>query len=138
LTQEQRYTISVMIKQNHSQAQIARTIGKCKSVVCRELKRNCDKRNGEYRYDLAQRKYEERMKNKPKYIKFTGDLKEKTLDLLEEDLALNRFMGDLKVEAKKLLALKQFTVMFGKIKLRAASFTYTLDVKVESIGNVEI
>lgn len=32
LTQEQRYTISVMIKQNHSQADIARTIGKCKSV----------------------------------------------------------------------------------------------------------
>src|SRR5690625_5553114 len=59
LTQEQRYTISVMIKQNHPQAEIARTIGKCKSVVCRELKRNCDKRNGEYRYDLAQRKRSE-------------------------------------------------------------------------------
>src|SRR5690625_6067199 len=85
-----------MIKQNHPQAEIARTIGKCKSVVCRELKRNCDKRNGEYRYDLAQRKYEERMKNKPKYIKFTGDLKEKTLDLLKEDFSPEQIHGRLK------------------------------------------
>lgn len=96
LTQEQRYTISVMIKQDHSQADIARTIGKCKSVVCRELKRNCDKRNGEYRYDLAQRKYEERMKNKPKSIKLTGDLKEKTLDLLKEDFSPEQIHGRLK------------------------------------------
>jgi len=79
LTQDQRYTISVMIKQNHSQTEIARTIGKCKSVVCRELKRNCDKRNGEYRYDLAQRKYEERIQNKPKSTKFIGDLEKKHL-----------------------------------------------------------
>src|SRR5699024_3053121 len=69
LTQAQMYTISGIIKQNHSQTDIARTISKCKYVVCRELKRNCDKRNGEYCYDLAQRKYEERMKNKSKSIK---------------------------------------------------------------------
>src|SRR5690625_3800005 len=78
LTKDQRYTISVMIKQNHSQTEIARTIGKCKSVVCRELKRNCDKRNGEYRYDLAQRKYEERIQNKTKSTKLIGYMKKNT------------------------------------------------------------
>src|SRR5690625_7455562 len=51
LTQEQRYTISVMIKQNEPQAENALTNDKCISVVCRELKRNCDKRNVEYRSD---------------------------------------------------------------------------------------
>jgi len=101
LTQEQRYTISVMIKQNHSQAEIARTIGKCKSVISRELKRNCDLRSGEYRYDLAQRKYQKRMKNKPKFIKFTGELKEKTLDLLENDLSPEQINGRLKSRGKE-------------------------------------
>ncbi len=48
----------------------ALAIGKDKSVVSRELKRNCDNRDREYRADLAQRKYENRQKNKPKHIRF--------------------------------------------------------------------
>lgn len=101
LTQEQRYTISVMIKQNHSRTMIAQAIGKCRTVVWRELKRNSDKRNGEYRYDLAQRKYEQRMRDKPKYIKFTGELKEKTLDLLKDDLSPEQIHGRLKSRGKE-------------------------------------
>lgn len=46
LTSEQRYTISAMLAQNHPQNQIALAIGKDKSVVSRELKRNSDQRNG--------------------------------------------------------------------------------------------
>jgi len=42
ITVEQRYTISVMKKQNYSQKEIAKAIGKDKFVVCCELKRNCD------------------------------------------------------------------------------------------------
>ena len=57
--EEQRYTISVMKKQNYSQKEISKAIGKDKSVVSRELKRNCDKRNGSYDHNLAQRKYEQ-------------------------------------------------------------------------------
>ena len=49
LTQEQRYTIEVLIRENYSQTVIAERIGKDKSVVNRELKRNSDKRNGSYR-----------------------------------------------------------------------------------------
>ena len=49
LTSEQRYTISVMHKEKHTQTAIAAAIGKSKSVVCRELKRNRDQRNGEYK-----------------------------------------------------------------------------------------
>ena len=57
LTSEQRYTISVMLAQNHKQNQIALAIGKDKSVVSRAIKRNSDQRNGMYKSDLANRKY---------------------------------------------------------------------------------
>src|SRR5690625_1943667 len=96
LTQEQRYTISVMIANDYSQTQIAHAIGKCKSVVSRELKRNCDKRSGEYRLELAQRKYEERMANKPKHIRFTEAIKTATITLLKEDYSPEQIEGYLK------------------------------------------
>ena len=40
LTREQRYTISCLHKQGCAQQEIAETIGKDKSVISRELKRN--------------------------------------------------------------------------------------------------
>ena len=49
LTKEQRYTIFVMKQQGFRNNQIANVIGKDKSVISRELKRNCDKRSGQYR-----------------------------------------------------------------------------------------
>ncbi|MBN1463722.1 MAG: helix-turn-helix domain-containing protein [Paludibacteraceae bacterium] len=64
LTKEQKYTIRVMIEQNYSQKIISETIGKSKSLISRELKRNCDNRRGKYTNDLAKRKYESRMKKK--------------------------------------------------------------------------
>lgn len=75
LTQEQRYTISEMKQKSYSQTEIAEVIGKDKSVISRELRRNCDKRNGEYRSELAQRKYEQRQKEKPKKAVFTEEIK---------------------------------------------------------------
>ena len=56
LTVEQKFTISVMKSSGHNQKQIAEIIGKDKSTVNKELKRNCDGRSGEYRQELAQRK----------------------------------------------------------------------------------
>jgi IS30 family transposase len=64
LTREQRYTIAAMKQAGHSQKSISEAIGKDKSVVSRELSRNCDGRSGEYRADLAQRKCEQRRKCK--------------------------------------------------------------------------
>jgi IS30 family transposase len=40
LTENQRYVISILLKQNKSQTEIANSIGKKKSVVSREIKRN--------------------------------------------------------------------------------------------------
>lgn len=96
LTVEQRYTISVMKASNYSQKEIAKAIGKNKSVISIELKRNCDKRSGEYRHDLAQRKYETRMREKPKKQYLTDEIKAETEVLLKKDYSPKQIAGRLK------------------------------------------
>ena len=84
ITREQRYTIQVMLERGFKQVvEIAKAIGKDKSTVSREIKRNKDKRNGRCRYDLAQRKYESRLKEKPKAIKFTEEVKSFVVDKIK-------------------------------------------------------
>ena len=94
LTKEQRYTIFVMKQQGFRNNQIANVIGKDKSVISRELKRNCDKRSGQYRAELAQRKYERRMKEKPKLIKFTKELCRLVETMLKEDYSPEQNLND--------------------------------------------
>ena len=60
LMQEQRYTIEVFNKENYSQTAIAERISKHKSIVCMELRLNCDKRNKSYRASLIHRKCEKK------------------------------------------------------------------------------
>lgn len=98
ITKEQRYTISVMKKQGYKQKDIAFTIGKDKSVVSRELNRNCDKRNKKYDADLAHRKYQLRQRNKPKHICFTEDVKQIVDNLLNKDYSPEQIAGRTKLE----------------------------------------
>jgi transposase, IS30 family len=98
LTREQRYTISEMKRQGYKQIDIAQVIGKDKSVVSRELKRNCDKRNNEYRANLAQKKYEKRQKEKPKRKHFTNEIKTHVENWLKEDFSPEQIVGRSKLE----------------------------------------
>jgi len=100
LTKEQRYTISSMLKSGYSQSEIAKTIGKDKSVVSRELDRNSDARSGEYRSDLAQRKTNNRHKTKPKRIRFTEEVKANVEALLKEDYSPDQVVGTLNKQGK--------------------------------------
>lgn len=101
LTVEQRYTICAMIQQGLKQKDIAFAIGKDKSVVSRELSRNCDNRNREYRADLAQRKYENRQKNKPKHIRFTQRVKQYVEEFLAKDFSPEQIAGRAKLEGRE-------------------------------------
>jgi len=74
LTVEQRYTISEMTQAGYSQTAISKVIGRDKSVVNRELKRNADGRSGVYRFELACRKAAERQQGKRKRRRFTQDV----------------------------------------------------------------
>lgn len=76
VTKEQRYVISRMLSHNKTLSEIGLAIGKDKSVVSREIKRNCDQRSGQYKPELADKKYQSRLYNKAKRIKLTGAVKD--------------------------------------------------------------
>ena len=101
LTDKQRYTISVMLKQGHKQTEIAKAMEKDESTISRELKRNCDIRSGKYDWQLAQRKYENRQKQKPKHIRFTDEVKELVDRWIAEDYSPEQISGRAKLEGKK-------------------------------------
>lgn len=87
-----------MQSHNFSQTTIATIIGKDKSVVSRELRRNRDMRNGEYRYKQAQRKYEERLKQKPKAVRFNAEVRERVEAMLAEDFSPEQIVGRCRLE----------------------------------------
>ena len=93
ITVEQRYTISAMKEQGCKQKDIAFKIGKDKSVISRELKRNCDQRNKKYHADLAQRKYQQRQRDKPKHISFTEEIKQYVEASLKADYSPEQITG---------------------------------------------
>lgn len=95
LTYEQRYTISTMLNQGYKQVDIARTINKDPSVVSREISRNKDQRSGEYRAELAQRKYRTRQNKKPRKIWFTDQIQRHTEKLLKQDYSPQQVVGSL-------------------------------------------
>lgn len=107
LTVEQRYTIGVMKSNGYKQKDIAKAIDKDKSVVSRELKRNCDMRSGEYRYDLAQRKYHKRQKEKPKRIRFTPWVQRAVEELLRQDYSPEQVVGTLKKRGEKTVSVER-------------------------------
>jgi IS30 family transposase len=98
LTVEQRYEISALCVAGHTQSFIAKQIGKDKSVISRELKRNADGRSGRYKADLAQRKYAERVRGKPKIIRLTTDVQNRIRDYLDMDYSPEQIAGVCKKE----------------------------------------
>lgn len=98
LTREQRYGISLMLQEGKSRKDIAKAIGVSTGTISRELRKNCDKRNGSYDYDLAQRKYETRLKLRGRKPIFTKEMKEIAISLLEEGYSPEQIKGHSNVE----------------------------------------
>jgi len=96
LTKEQRYTISVLLEKGTSKRTIAVIIGKHHSVIYNEISRNKDERSGQYKADLAEKKYRERIKKKPKYRCFTKPIKDKVDRLLAKDYSPEQITGTCK------------------------------------------
>jgi IS30 family transposase len=96
LTVEQRYTIAQMLEQGFTQKQIAEVIGKNKSVVCREIKRNCDQKSGKYKSKLAQSKYDKRLTSKPKKEYFTEQIRLYVEAKLKEKYSPEQVAGECK------------------------------------------
>lgn len=76
LTREQRYTIEALLQTPMSLREIGEVIGVSAGTVSREIRRNCDMRGyHRYRWQLAQKKYERRMKVRRHYLKFADEMK---------------------------------------------------------------
>lgn len=76
LTRELRYTIEALLQTQMSLREIGEVIGVSTGTVSREIRRNCDMRGfHRYRWQLAQKKYERRMKTRRHYLKFTDEMK---------------------------------------------------------------
>jgi len=93
ITYEQRYTISSMLTQGYSKTEIAKVLGKDRSVVCREIHRNKDLRSGEYKHELAEKKYHQRQDAKKKHIRFTDGIKDDVEELIEDDYSPEQIVG---------------------------------------------
>ena len=118
LTLEQRYTIQVLREEKLSQQAIANRIGKDKSVVSREIRRNADKRNGTYKAELAQRKYTERMTSKPKACKFTEEIKTIVEKLLANDYSPEQIAGRRKLEGRPCVSHERIYQYIWEDKMR--------------------
>src|SRR6218665_4081353 len=94
LTERQRHAISCLLQTGRPQTFIASAIGKDKSVVSHEIRRNADTRNGEYVSDLAQRKYEKRQQEKPKKIRFTEPVCTCVEDKLRQKYSPEQIAGE--------------------------------------------
>ena len=116
LTVEQRYTICVLKKQGYKQKDIALIIEKDKSVVSRELKRNCDRRSSKYEADLAQRKYEQRQRDKPKHIHFTEKIKQCVDELINKDYSPEQIVGRTKLEGQPCVSIERIYQYIWKDK----------------------
>ena len=107
ITVNQRYTISCMLKEGYNQVQIAKAIGKNKSVVSRELKRNSDARNNVYKHELATQKYAKRQKEKHKHKRFTALIQFEVERLLEEDYSPEQIVGTLIKQGKECVSAER-------------------------------
>lgn len=107
LTQKQRYTIDALNKENYSQTEIGIRIGKHKSVISRELKRNSDKRSGVYKAELAERKCKQRHLEKPKNIRFTKSIKDFVTFWLKEDYSPEQIVGKSKLDGIKCVSVER-------------------------------
>mgnify|MGYP001569715084 FL=1 len=107
LTQEQRYTIEVLNKENYSLTYIGERIGKHNSVIYRELKRNSDKRSGVYKADLAERKCKQRHLEKPKKIRFTKPIKDFVIYWLKEDYSPEQIVGYAKISGFECISVEK-------------------------------
>jgi IS30 family transposase len=102
ITQEQRYVTECLKNEGKSLRCIGAIIGKSASSICKELKRNCDRRKGEYRAELAQRHSIKRRKSKPHSVTFTEEMKSRVAGLIERkfspEVDARERLGDMEID----------------------------------------
>lgn len=107
ITNAQRYTISVMLKQGFSKKNIAETIGKDKSVVSREVKRNINPQSGLYTYSYACGQAGKRKRRLSQPRKFRGDMVRAVRDKIKEDWSPEQIVGHFSANGKPMVCVER-------------------------------
>jgi len=123
LTREQRYGISLMLQEGKSRKDIAKAIGVSTNTISRELRKNSGMRNGTYNYDLAQRKYETRLKLRGRKPVFTEGMKETVISLLEEGYSPEQIKGRVMWKDLPWYPMRRYIVGYGRTNARKVLFT---------------
>ena len=71
LSPEERYMLAALRRQGLNQAQMARALGRHRSTVCREFRRNCSRADGHYRPSKAQERTQGRRSRSRRNLRFT-------------------------------------------------------------------
>ena len=98
LTLEQRYKIETYLSLGRNKSEIAAYIGKDKSVISREIKRNADARSGVYKAALADKKAKLRHQTKAKKTRFNAEIKARVEELIRQDFSPEQIEGRCKME----------------------------------------
>ena len=96
----QRYTLSVMRRQGCSQKMIADTIGKDKSVISRELKRNANPKTGRYSFEYAQDMASLRKERMKKPRKLYPWMRKDIIAMIEQDWSPQQITGRMKLKGQ--------------------------------------
>lgn len=109
-----------MYKQGCSQKMIAQAVGKDKSVICRELKRNANTK-GRYTFEYAQDMAEIRKERTKQPRKLTPWLKRQIVELLERQWSPQQIRGRLKLEGKPFVSHETIYKMIRQDKKAGGS-----------------
>ena len=85
ITQEERYTIKVLLKQGYSHSEIASELGRHRSTVSRELRRNTQTGTGRYYGNIAQEKAVARRRRSRRGPQFSAEDWAIVCSLIEND-----------------------------------------------------
>jgi len=113
---KERYEISALKKQGLRNSDIAKSIGRHKSTIGRELDRNADGRSMEYRPDLAQRKTASKHEEKSKHKAFTPEVRERVTYWLKEDYSPEQIKDEPRRITARVFPQRAYTSSFGRTK----------------------
>ncbi len=99
LTAEQRYQIATLLSKGFTQKQIAVYVGKSESCICRELKRN-KMYSGKYDAANANQYAVFRHQTKPKNTRYSVEIQQQVVYLLQQDLSPEQISHRLALEGK--------------------------------------
>jgi len=107
LTLSQRYKIETYRELGKSYREIGEYVGKDKSVISREISRNSDARNGEYKADLAHRKAQNRHKEKRKRKDLTSKIEADIKSYLNKEYSPEQIVGRTELEGKAMVSIER-------------------------------